>query len=311
MTSSSAPGGETQLATAAGISCYTIWGLLPLVFQLIGRLGGGPWEILAHRTVWGAPVALGCVLLARQGRAAIAVFRDRPTLAWLTLAAVLIAINWIIFIWAVNSGRVLETSLGYYILPLFNMAAGALIFGERLDLQGLVAIGLAAVGVVLQAVALGHLPLVSLALAVTFGAYGVVKKRVNAEAQAGMLVECALLAVPSFVFVLWLQAHGQGHFGQSLPLTGLLVACGLLTVIPLVLFAWAARRIPLSAMGFLQFIAPTMTFVIGVLQGEAFSPLRGGSFALIWAGVAVFAHGAWRKSRRVMKAAAPEAALAE
>ncbi|CAN7479627.1 EamA family transporter RarD [Phenylobacterium sp. LjRoot225] len=307
MTSSSAPG-ESRLATAAGVGCYSIWGLLPLVFQLIGRLGGSPWEILAHRTVWGAPAALVFVLLARQGRAAIAVFRDGRTLAWLALAAVLIALNWITFIWAVNSGRVLETSLGYYILPLINMAAGALIFGERLDRQGLVAIGLAAAGVVLQTVALGHLPLVSLVLAVTFGGYGIVKKRVNAEAQAGMLVECVLLAVPSAVFVLWLQAHGQGHFGQGLPLTALLVSCGLLTVIPLVLFAWAARRIPLSAMGFLQFIAPTMTFFLGVLQGEAFSPLRGASFALIWAGVAVFALGAWRKSRLVQTTVATQSA---
>jgi chloramphenicol-sensitive protein RarD len=304
MTSSSAPGGETRLATAAGVSCYTIWGLLPLVFQLIGRLGGSPWEILAHRTVWGAPAALIGVLLARQWRMAIAAVRDGRTLAWLALAALLIAVNWITFIWAVNAGRVLETSLGYYILPLINMAAGALIFGERLDRQGLVAIGLAAAGVVLQAVALGHLPLVSLALAVTFGSYGIVKKRVNAEAQAGMLVECGLLAIPSAMFVLWLETHGQGHFGRSLPISALLVSCGVLTVVPLVLFAWAARRIPLSAMGFLQFIAPTMTFVIGVLQGEAFGALRGASFALIWAGVAVFAHGAWRKSRLVIRAGA-------
>lgn len=307
---SSAQRGETRLATAAAVSCYSIWGLIPLLFQLIGRLGGGPWEILAHRTVWGAPVALAVVLLARQGRATIAAFRDARTLAWLTLAAVLIATNWIVFIWAVNSGRVLETSLGYYILPLINMASGAVIFGERLDRQGVVAIGLAAAGVALQAAALGHVPLVSLALAVTFGGYGIVKKRVNADAQAGMLVESMLLAVPSCLFVFWLQTHGQGHFGQSLGLTGLLISCGLFTVIPLVLFAWAARRIPLSAMGFLQFIAPTMTFVIGVLQGEAFGALRASSFGLIWAGVAVFALGAWRRGRLVMAATA-EAAAAE
>lgn len=311
MTSSSAPGGETRLATAAGISCYSIWGLVPLLFQLIGRLGGSPLEILAHRTVWGAPAALIFVLLAKQKRTAIAAFRDRRTLAWLALAAVLIAINWSTFIWAVNSGRVLETSLGYYILPLINMAAGALIFGERLDRAGYVAIGLAAAGVALQALALGHLPLISLALAVTFGGYGIVKKRVVVEAQTGLLVECGLLAVPGLAFVLWLQAHGQGHFGQSLPLTGWLVACGFITVIPLVLFAWAARRIPLSAMGFLQFIAPTMTFVIGVLQGEAFGALRGVSFALIWAGVAVFAFAAWRKSRPELRATADTAAAAE
>jgi len=289
---------------AAGITCYTIWGLVPLVFQLIGRLGGSPWEILAHRTVWGAPAALLFVLLAGQGRAAIAAFRDLRTLGWLALSAALIAINWSVFIWAVNAGRVLETSLGYYILPLINMAAGALIFGERLDRLGKVAIAFAGVGVALQAVALGHLPLVSLALAVSFGGYGIVRKRVKAEAQTGLFVECVLLGLPGAAFVLWLQSHGQGHFGQSLTLTSWLVACGVITAIPLVLFAWAARRIPLSAMGFLQFIAPTMTFAIGIAQGEVFSPLRGASFALIWAGVAVFALAAWRNSRPELQATA-------
>jgi chloramphenicol-sensitive protein RarD len=210
----------------------------------------------------------------------------------------------------VNSGRVLETSLGYYILPLINMAAGALIFGERLDRLGSIAIGLAAAGVALQALALGHVPAVSLALAVSFGAYGIVKKRVKAEAQTGMLVECALLAIPGSLFVIWLQVHGQGHFGQTLPLSAWLVASGAVTVVALVLFAWAARRIPLSAMGFLQFIAPTMTFAIGILEGEAFSPLRGVSFVLIWAGVAVFALAAWRKSRPELRATA-ECAAAE
>jgi chloramphenicol-sensitive protein RarD len=304
MTSSSTPGGDARLATAAGIGCYTIWGLIPLIFQLIGRLGVSPWEILAHRTVWGAPAALVFVLLARQGRAALAVFRDPRTLGWLALSAALIAVNWSLFIWAVNSGRVLETSLGYYILPLISMAAGALLFGEKLDRMGCIAIGLAGAGVVLQALALGHLPLVSLLLAVSFGGYGIVRKRVKAEAQTGLLVECVLLAIPSSAFVLWLQLHGAGHFGQSLPLSAWLVACGAVTAVPLVLFAWAARRLPLSAMGFLQFIAPTLTFAIGVLQGEVFSPLRGASFALIWAGVAVFALAAWRRSRPALGAAA-------
>ena len=310
MTKSSAPGGETQLATAAAISCYLIWGLTPLIFQYIGQLGASAWEILAHRALWGAPAAFVFVLWARQGRAAVAAFVDTRTMGWLALAAGLIAANWGIFIWAANSGRVLETSLGYYILPLFNMAAGALIFGERLDRMGSAAIGLAAAGVALQAVALGHLPLVSLGLAATFGAYGIVKKRVSAEAQTGLFIECALLTLPGALFVLWLQAREGGHFGDGPAITTLLIACGPITAIPLVLFAWAARRMPLSTMGFLQFIAPTMTFVIGALQGEALGALRIFSFVLIWAGVAVFAWSAWRRSRSERRVAA-EAAPAE
>lgn len=310
MTSSSAPGNETRLALAAGISCYLSWGLIPILFQHVGRLGAGPWEILAHRIVWGAPTAVVLVLLARQGAAARAVLRQPRTLGWLALSATTIAVNWIIFIWAVNSGRVLETSLGYYILPLLNMAAGAVMFRERIDRIGKIAIGLAAVGVAIQTLALGHLPLVSLALAISFGAYGIIRKRVAAEAQTGFLFESAFLLLPSAAFVLWMGLQGGSEFGHSLPLSLWLIACGPFTAIPLLWFAWAARRLPLSAMGFLQFIAPTLTFWLGVAQGEPFSPLRGVSFVLIWAGVAVFAYGVWRASRaaQAIKAQAAEAA---
>ena len=310
MASLSAPGGASRQALAAGISCYLIWGLIPLALQLAGRLGASPWEILAYRTLWGAPAALWFVLWARQGRTVLGLRRQPRTLGWLGLSAALIAVNWSTFIWAVNSGRVLETSLGYYILPLINMAAGAVVFGERLDRVDLAAIGLAAAGVTLQALALGQLPLVSLALEVSFGGYGVVRKRVAAEAQTGFLVECLLLAAPGLAFALWLESRGLGHFGHGLAVSAWLAACGPLTALPLVLFAWAARRAPLSAMGFLQFITPTITFAIGVAQGEPFSPLRGASFVLIWAGVAVFALGALRRSRPAT-AAATEAAAAE
>jgi chloramphenicol-sensitive protein RarD len=298
------------LALAAGISCYTLWGVIPLLFQLLGRMGASPWEILGERTLWSAPAALGFVLWAGQGRAALDLARQPKTLGWLFLSTVLIAVNWGTFIWAVNSGRVLETSLGYYILPLLNMAAGALLFRERLDRVGLAAIALAGAGVALQTWALGRLPVVSLVLALSFGGYGIVRKRVAAEAQTGLLVESVLLAVPGLALVLWLQSHGVGHLGRGLAVSVALALCGPMTAVPLVLFAWAARRIPLSAMGFLQFIAPTMSFVIGVMQGEPFSPLRGASFGLIWAGVAVFALGALRKVRLALRPLA-EAAAAE
>jgi chloramphenicol-sensitive protein RarD len=307
MTSSSAPGGESRQALAAAVSCYAIWGFVPLVFQLLGRMGASPWEILAQRTVWSAPAALALVVWARQGGAARALLRQPRTLAWLALSAALIAGNWSTFIWAVNSGRVLETSLGYYILPLITLALGAAFFGERVDRMGWIAVGLAGAGVALQTVALGRLPLVSILLALSFGGYSVVRKSVAAEAQTGLLVESAILAVPGLGYVLWLQSHGQGHFGHGLAVSGWLLACGPLTAIPLVLFAWAARRISLSAMGFLQFISPTITFAIGVAEGEPFSALRGASFVFIWAGVAVFALAALRRSRPQLAAAAGSA----
>jgi chloramphenicol-sensitive protein RarD len=309
-----APGGEARLALGAGVAAYVIWGLVPLAFQALGRLGVGSWEILAHRTVWGAPAALAFVLLAKQGRQALAVAKNPRTLAWLTASAALIAVNWVVFIWAVNAGRVLETSLGYYINPLLNMAAGALIFHERISRAGWIAIVLAAIGVAVQAFALGRLPWVSITLAVTFCGYGIVRKRVAADAQTGLLVECLLLGAPSLVFLAVVQAQGAADGTASLPALLGLIACGPLTAAPLMLFAWSARRVPLSALAFLQFIAPTMTFTMGVLQGEPFTPLRAWSFLFIWGGAAVFLWGAWKSSRRVaarLADAKPEPAPAE
>lgn len=302
MSSPSTPGGEARLALTAGIACYLIWGFVPLAMQAIGALGVGAAEILVHRIVWSVPTALVFVLAARQGRQVLDVLRRRKVLGWLALSSVLIAINWIVFIWAVNSGRLLETSLGYYINPLVNMAAGALLFRERIDRIGKAAMALAAVGVVVQAVALGHLPWVSLALALSFGGYGVVRKQVAADAQTGLFVECLLLGLPSLAFIAWLQAQGAGHFADSAATVAWLIAAGPITAIPLVLFAWAARRMPLSAMGFLQFMAPTISFMIGLIQGEPFTPLRALSFAFIWGGAAVFCYGAWRRTRSVAMA---------
>ncbi|WP_374472010.1 EamA family transporter RarD [Phenylobacterium sp.] len=302
MSTPTASGGEARLALGAGILCYLIWGFVPLAMQAIGGLGVGATEILAHRIVWSVPTALLFVLGARQLPQVLDVLRRPKVLAWLALSSVLIALNWIVFIWAVNSGRLLETSLGYYINPLVNMAAGALLFRERIDRIGKAAMGLAGVGVVVQAAALGHLPFVSLALALSFGGYGVVRKQVAADAQTGLFVECLLLGLPSLAFIAWVQSQGTGHFDDSFATVAWLIAAGPITAVPLVLFAWAARRMPLSAMGFLQFMAPTISFMIGLTQGEPFTPLRAVSFGFIWLGAAVFCYGAWRRSRSVAAA---------
>jgi chloramphenicol-sensitive protein RarD len=237
----------------------------------------------------------------------VRVFSNRRVLGRLAVSAGLIASNWCVFIWALTSGRVLESSLGYYITPLLNMAAGALLFRERIDWIGAVAIGLAAIGVAVQTAALGHLPWVSLVLAVSFGGYGVVRKQVKADAQTGLFIECLLLAVPGLAYAGWLASHGQGHFPASTETTLWLLASGPITAAPLVLFSWCARRLPLSVMGFMQFIGPSIGIVIGVTEGEAFGPMRAASFAFICAGAAVFAWGAWRRSRAVMTAIAETA----
>lgn len=283
---------------AAAAACYTIWGFVPLLFQAIGRMGVDPWEILTHRTLWALPVAAVFVVLARQTRQVGYVLARPQVLRWLVLSAALIATNWVLFIYAVNTGRVLQTSLGYFITPVLNMAAGAWLLRERLDAIGKTAVALAVFGVVIQALALGYLPWISIVLAVSFCAYGVVRKQVQADAQTGLFIECALLVVPAALYWAWLQRHGLSHFGRGEPATLGLVAAGVITAIPLLMFAWAARRLPLSALGFLQFIAPSITFVLGTWQGEAFSTLRLFSFAIIWTSAIIFLWGAWRRTPR-------------
>jgi chloramphenicol-sensitive protein RarD len=297
-------------ALGAGIACYFVWGFVPLVFQTIGHMGVGPWEILSHRVLWSLPTAALLVALAGQGRQVLAALKTPRTFAWLSLSSLLIATNWVLFIWAVNNGKVMDAALGYYITPLVNMAAGAVLFRERIDRLGYAAMGLAVVGVAIQAVALGGLPIVSLALALSFGGYGIVRKRVAADAQTGFLIECLVVGLPALAYVLWLSRSGQGHFAAGPAVTGWLIASGPITAVPLVLFAWAARRIPLSAMGFLQFLSPTISFAIGLAEGEAFTATRALSFLFIWAGAAVYLWGAWTRARSVRVAVA-EAAPAQ
>jgi chloramphenicol-sensitive protein RarD len=302
---------ESRNALLAGVGCYILWGFIPLAFQAMGRAGADPIEIIAHRTAWAVLWAGALVLLVGQGRQVVAALRNPRILGWISLSTLLIAINWTTYVTAVNHGRTLDASLGYYLNPLLNMAAGAWLFRERISRLGMVAIGLAGVGVVLQAVALGHLPWVSLLLAFSFCGYGVIRKRVPVDAQSGLFLECLLLAPLGLAWVVWISVQGQGHFGVSTSATLWLLAAGPITVVPLVLFAWAARRMPLSTMGFIQFIAPTIVFVIGVMQGEAFGLLRAISFGFIWAGAIVYAIGAVLSHRNAAPAGpiAPEPGL--
>jgi chloramphenicol-sensitive protein RarD len=215
----------------------------------------------------------------------------------LTLSALLIGSNWLIFLIAVNHGHTLEASLGYYINPIMNMLAGTLLFRERISRLGWVAVGLAVIGVLFQTLALGHPPIMSLTLALTFCLYSVIRKQVAADAQSGLFIECLILTLPGAAYVAWLQMQGQGHLTTSLSDFTLLLLLGPATVIPLAAFSWSARRIPLSTLSFIQFIGPTVQFGIGLANGEPFTQLRAISFAFIWSGVLVFAYGAWKKTR--------------
>ncbi|WP_292070045.1 EamA family transporter RarD [Brevundimonas sp. UBA7534] len=289
-------------AVATAVASYTLWGLLPLMFMAMAAHGFAAAEILAHRAVWSVFVAGLFVLLAGQWGEARSVLAQPRTFGWLVLSAVMIATNWSLYVFATTHHATLEASLGYYINPLLNMAAGAVLFRERIDRLSGVAIGLAALGVAIQTLALGHVPLIGLTLAVTFCAYAVIRKRVAASAQTGLFVECLVLLPVGAVFLAWLATHGQATgFSSPAGLAWALVN-GPATVIPLVLFAWSARRLPLSTVGFIQFLAPTLQFACGVLTGEALTPLRVVSFVFIWAGAGVFALAAFRRSRAARQA---------
>ncbi len=284
-------------ALIAGLVCYTLWGFLPLLFNAAERSGAAVFEIVAWRTIWAVPFALALVLYVDRGRSVQALFATPRVLLALLLSAVLISINWSTYVWAVDNGHTIAASLGYYLNPLLNMAAGAVLFKERINRSGAIAIGLAALGVLIQGIAAHGAPLIPLILAFSFCFYGLVRKTAAVSAQTGLLVECVYLAVPALIYAGWLASHGQGVFGRSSAPTVLLMLCGPATVVPLALFAFAARRLPLTIVGFLQFIAPTLQFCIGLADGERLTPLAALSFVFIWAGVLVFAGGAVLRSR--------------
>ena len=300
----SAPPVAPRAALVSAFGCYVMWGFMPLLFMAQAAVGFDSLEILAHRALWAVLVAGLLVWLAGQGGQVAAVFRNPRTLGWLAFSTVLIAVNWGLYVWATTHHATLEASLGYYINPLLNMIVGLWLFREKIDKWGWVAIGLAAVGVVLQTIALGHAPWVSLLLAFSFAGYGIIRKRVAVDAQTGLFMECLLLAGPGLAWIIFIESTGQGHFTATPAAAFWLLFAGPATVIPLALFAWAARRMPLSSMGFLQFLAPTIVFFIGVFQGEALGGLRIASFAFIWLGAAVFALGAVLKVRRSSRTAA-------
>jgi chloramphenicol-sensitive protein RarD len=272
--------------------------MAPLLFLALGRLGAKSSEIVAQRAVWSVPWALLLVLAAGQGPQARRVLRDPATLALLLLSAAAITTSWSLYVWAVDNGHNLDASLGYYINPLMNMAAGAVLFRERIDRFGAAAIALAVIGVAIQTIALGRLPMISLALAATFWVYGLILRQVRVEAQAGLFIQCVFMAGPGLAYVLWLAHSGGGLFGHALGPSLLMSLVGPVTVAPLALFAWSTRRLPFAIVGFLQYISPTVGFAIGVWAGEPLTAPRLLSFVFIWAGVATFVFGLWRASRR-------------
>lgn len=285
---------DSQKGLISGIAAFTIWGLFPVYFVWTKSVPAT--ELVAHRILWSLPFGLLVLLLLRQGRALVTALRAPRTLALLALAAVLLAGNWGFYIYAIQIEQIFQGSLGYYINPLLNVLAGMLFFKERLSRLQTLAILLAATGVAILTVYGGQFPWLSLILASSFCAYGVIRKFVVVPAMAGLMVEVLVLILPATAFLAWLATQGDLVFGRDAGLSWLLVASGPVTVIPLLFFAFAARRIRLSTLGVLQFIGPTLQFVCGLYYGEAFTPAHAWCFGFIWLGVALFALDGMRQN---------------
>jgi chloramphenicol-sensitive protein RarD len=288
---------ERRLGVLSGLAAYFLWGLLPLYFPLLEPSGG--LEIVAHRVLWSLLFVGLLLTVVRRWGLVRALVSDRRRLLVLTGAAVLIAANWLVFVYGVNSGHVVETSLGYFINPLVSVLLGVVVFSERLRPLQWTAVGTAAVAVAVLTVDYGRPPWIALSLAATFALYGVMKKLVRVEAAPGLFVETALVAVPAAVVLGVLHADGAGTFGNAGAGNAFLLASsGIATAIPLLLFAAAARRIPLSTVGLLQYLTPLMQLAIGVfVYDEPMPPARLAGFVIVWVALAVFTADSLRHAR--------------
>jgi chloramphenicol-sensitive protein RarD len=301
---------ERRAGVASGLAAYGLWGLFPLYFPLLEPAGGV--EIVAHRVVWSLVFVAVLLTVMRAWPQVRATVIDRRSLLVLFGAAVLIAVNWLVFVYAVNSGHVVETSLGYFINPLVSVLLGVVVFAERLRRLQWVAVGIAAVAVAVLTVDYGRPPWIALALAVTFGLYGLMKKLVRVAAAPGLFVETALVVVPAVVVLAVLQARGEATAGTAG--TGhllLLLSSGVATAVPLLLFAGATRRIPLSTVGLLQYVTPLMQLAIGVfVYQEPMPPARLAGFVIVWVALAVFTVDSLRNARAGARRRTAEAAPA-
>jgi chloramphenicol-sensitive protein RarD len=282
----------------AGIGAYTLWGLFPIYWRLLEQVPAV--EILAHRIVWSLAFVALILVLQKDWYWLKEVVHNRRTIMVYTLAAILLSINWFTYIWAVNAGYVVEASLGYFINPLVNFLLGVIFFREKLRGGQLAAVVLAVLGVVYLALNYGSLPWISLVLAFTFGLYGLIKKTASLESMHGFSLETMVLFLPALGFLLYRGASGVGAFmQQGTAVTILLILAGPVTSIPLLMFGYAARSIPLSMLGFIQYITPTLQFMLGVfIYNEPFPMSRLVGFCIIWLALLLYSIESVRFNRR-------------
>lgn len=284
----------TRKGLLHGVIAYGLWGLVAAYWKLLGHVDAV--ELVAHRALWGLGAFLALTVAARQLSGLATALRTPRTVGVMALSATLLAINWSLFVWATINGHLLDASLGYFINPLISVALGTIVLRERMRLLQWIAIGLATFGVALLTWRVGQVPWIALVLAATFGAYGLVRKLAKVEALVGSAVETVLM-VPIAIAYLALHAGGQLASGDAQTIA-LLAGTGVVTAVPLIFFTSAARLLPLSTVGFLQYLAPTGQFLLAVIAfGEPLAHDKLAAFALIWVGLAVFSFDLLRQSR--------------
>jgi chloramphenicol-sensitive protein RarD len=305
---------ESRAGLWVAVASFVLWGLMPLYWHLLKAVPS--LQIVAHRVVWSTLLVVAW-LLWKHGRGWLRAALARPRAAWLLASSgALIGFNWSLYIWAVNAGHVVESSLGYFINPLLNVVLGVAFLHERLSRAQWIAVALAAAGVLWLTVQFGQPPWIAICLALSFALYGLLRKLLAIDAVTGLGVESMYLFLPALAVLVWGEAHGQGGFlpfdgapGWGLGLDVLLVVGGALTALPLIGFAFAVRRVPLSVVGLLQYIAPTLQFLTGVFVfHEAFDRDRLIGFVCIWIGLGIFAIDGALRARR--QPATPVAATA-
>ncbi len=279
-----------------GISAYIIWGLLPLYWKLVEEAGA--YEILAHRGIWSLLICISLLALRKQLKSAYVMVRSSRTLSLLFLASGLLTINWGVYIWSVTVNRVVEAALGYYITPLINVTFGVLLLREKLRPAQWIAVALAAAGVVILTLGYGSLPWIALVLAISWGSYSLIKKSLNLGALETLSLETLFAFLPNLVFLFIIQGNGSAEFGSTWTISLLLFGAGAATVVPLLLFNGSTIRLPLSTVGLLQYITPTIMFFIGIfINNEDISMTKVIGFAFIWLALAVLSRDLYRSSR--------------
>lgn len=291
------PEQQTRNGLIAALVAYCLWGVLPIYFVAVRDVD--TLEVLVHRIIWAVPFGAAIIHLRHQWGEVRRALTHTKMLAYLSLTAILIAGNWLVYILAVQRDQIFQASLGYYINPLLFAVAGVFLMGEKLSRPQTVAVSLAAIGVLVLTVSGGQFPAIALFLGTSFTIYGIIRKKVVIGGMPGLFVETLVLLLPGLIYLLMLVSRGEAVFGSGVPaMSGTLVLAGPITVIPLLAFALAARRLNLSTVGMLQFIAPTLQFLIGVYYGERLTTAHIVCFGCIWIAVALFSWDAWRSARK-------------